>query len=291
MPWDGIAAAISEATGRPFRGREKVPVSGGSINTAYRFTDGARAYFVKLNRPDVQEMFLAEQDGLQELAAAGALRVPRAIASGVAGERAFLVLEWMTLQGRGNWQALGEGLARLHRVTASRHGWHRDNTIGSTPQPNTWAEDWPAFFAEHRLGLQLQLAEARGADPDLVDQGRRLQVELQALFSGYRPRPSLLHGDLWGGNIAFDHARRPVLYDPAVHFGDRECDLAMTELFGRLPDVVYRAYDAVWPRDAGYTVRRDLYQLYHVLNHFNLFGAAYDGQARQLMGRLLAQLH
>lgn len=290
MSWEVIAAAIGEATGRPFRGRDKASVAGGSINAAYRFGDGTRDYFVKLNRPDALAMFEAEREGLEELAAAGAVRVPAVIASGVADERSYLVLEWMNLQGRGDWQALGEELARLHRVTAPAHGWHRDNTIGATPQPNPWTEDWVVFLAEHRLGYQLELAERAGAGAALIDPGRRLQAALPALFSDYRPRPSLLHGDLWSGNIAFDQVRRPVLYDPAVHFGDRECDLAMSELFGRLPDVVYRAYDATWPRDAGYAVRRDLYQLYHVLNHFNLFGGGYAGQAEHLVRRLLGAL-
>ncbi|MCC5858388.1 MAG: fructosamine kinase family protein [Ectothiorhodospiraceae bacterium] len=290
MPWSQIAERIGQATGHPFRGIERTPVAGGSINAAYRLGDGRRNYFVKLNRPDALSQFQAESDGLRELAAAGAIRVPAAVDCGLAGERAFLVLEWITLHGRGDWAALGEGLAHLHECTARRHGWHRDNAIGATPQPNPWTEDWGEFFATQRLGHQLTLAEANGAEPALIDAGRRLQEALPLLFRDHAPSPSLLHGDLWTGNIAFDDGRRPVLYDPAVHYGDRECDLAMSELFGRLPEVVYRAYHAVWPLDPGYPTRRELYQLYHVLNHFNLFGGGYGGQAVTRIRRLLTEL-
>lgn len=288
IDWKAIAAAITEATKRAFTVRDRAPVSGGSINAAYRVSDGERAFFVKLNRAPALPTFEAEWDGLSALADAKATRVPGPVAHGVAGDRAYLILEWLTLHGRGRWEALGEGLARLHRVTAKRFGWEQDNFLGGTAQPNGWHDDWAAFFATQRLGYQLQLAERNGAPAALLTAGERLQQSLSALFDGYRPMPSLLHGDLWSGNIAFDNDRAPVLFDPAVHYGDRECDLAMSELFGRLPDTVYAAYAAVWPLDAGYPVRRELYQLYHILNHFNLFGGTYADQALRLTQRLLA---
>lgn len=288
IDWQAISASISNATERAFTARDRAPVGGGSINAAYRIGDGERAFFIKLNRAEALPTFETECDGLSALAATDAIRVPAPVVHGVAAGRAYLVLEWLTLHGRGRWEALGEQLAQLHRSTAERFGWERDNFLGGTPQPNARHDDWPTFFATHRLGHQLHLAEQAGAPAELLDAGRRLQQAVPMLFDGYRPAASLLHGDLWSGNIAFDNDRAPVLFDPAVHYGDRESDLAMSELFGRLPDRVYAAYAAVWPIDAGYPVRRELYQLYHILNHFNLFGGTYADQALRLTQRLLA---
>ncbi len=290
MPWSAIDDAIAGATGTAYATCHRAPVGGGSINAAYRLEGGGGAWFVKLNHAGALAMFEAEAEGLQELAAAGAIRVPRPLTWGEAGGRSYLVMEWLTLHGRGDNAALGESLAHMHRTTAERHGWHRDNTIGSTEQINTPDSDWVHFYTQRRLRFQLQLAADNGRGGALQRDGERLCERAGALFSDYRPPPSLLHGDLWSGNIAFDDARQPVLYDPAVYYGDRETDLAMSELFGRLPDVAYDAYNAVWPVDAGYPVRRDLYQLYHVLNHLNLFGGMYASQAEHLIGRLLAEV-
>lgn len=288
--WEVIAKTIGDAQGVSFHPRERTPVAGGSINGAWRLGDGRQNVFVKTNDAAQIAMFEAEAEGLVELAAADGLRVPRPVALGTTGEHAWLALEWITLQGRGDWAAMGAGLAAIHQTTAGEHGWNRDNTIGSTPQPNPRTTDWPTFFAEHRLGCQLALAERSGAaGTDLLDAGRHLQQNLTALFSDYRPLPSLLHGDLWSGNVAFDAEQRPVIYDPAVYYGDRESDLAMTELFGRFPEAFYAAYDNAWPVDAGYAVRRDLYQLYHVLNHGNLFGGGYWGQAEKIVRRLITE--
>ena len=290
MPWTDIDAAIADATGAAFQSRQRSPVGGGSINAAYRLEGAEGTWFVKLNRSDAVEMFAAEAEGLLELTGAQAIRIPRPITWGVAGDRSFLIMEWLTLHGRGDWAELGEGLARMHGVTAERHGWHRDNTIGSTPQLNTQDSDWARFYADQRLQFQLGLAHEHGYGGRLTEAGERLCQELPAFFTDYTPSPSLLHGDLWSGNIAFDDKRSPVLYDPAVYYGDRETDLAMSELFGRLPESAYDAYNAVWPVDPGYSVRRDLYQLYHVLNHLNLFGGMYASQARDMIDRLLAEL-
>ncbi|MEX0732105.1 MAG: fructosamine kinase family protein [Aquisalimonadaceae bacterium] len=289
--WDVIAQAVADALGEPFTARERAPVAGGDINDAWRLGDGQRDVFVKTNKAALLGMFEAETEGLSALAAAGGLRVPRPVACGTAGDKAWLALEWVTLQGRGDWAALGAGLATVHRSTATEHGWHRDNTIGSTRQPNARNPEWPAFFAEQRLGYQLDLAEHRGAaGHGLLEAGRRLQQDLPALFGSHQPVPSLLHGDLWSGNVAFDAGRAPVIYDPAVYYGDRESDLAMTELFGHFPDAFYAAYQEAWPLDTGYAVRRTLYQLYHVLNHGNLFGGGYWGQAEGMIGRLIAEM-
>jgi fructosamine-3-kinase len=284
-----LEAGISQTTGKPFELADRRPAGGGCINQGFSLVgaDGRR-FFVKRNEARHEDMFAAEAAGLSELQAAGVLRVPAPICHGLAGDRAFLVLEWLDLDGRGDGAALGRGLAALHRHTRPRFGWHRDNTIGSTPQPNAEDSDWPAFFGERRLAHQLALARRNGAGRDLVAAGENLAERLPAFFPGYIPPPSLLHGDLWGGNYGYVDGA-PALFDPAVYYGDREADLAMTELFGGFPGAFYAAYREAWPLDPGYGVRKTLYNLYHVLNHFNLFGGGYADQARDMIGRLLAQ--
>ncbi len=171
----------------------------------------------------------------------------------------------------------------------SQFGFSQDNFIGTTPQPNAWANDWITFWREQRLGFQLQLAEQNGYGGKLQTLGEKLLGALPLFFTGYTPQPSLLHGDLWGGNHAFLADGTPVVFDPAPYYGDRECDIAMTELFGGYPTDFYAAYRAAYPLDVGYATRRDLYNLYHILNHANLFGGGYAKQAEQMMQSLLAE--
>jgi fructosamine-3-kinase len=185
---------------------------------------------------------------------------------------------------------LGERLAMQHRVTAPRFGWHLENTIGATPQQNAWRDDWVHFFRERRLGVQLDLAFHNGLDSRIVDRGRDLGERCGAFFSSHRPVPSLLHGDLWGGNWGVvAGVREPVIFDPAVYYGDRETDIAMTRLFGGFGPRFYAAYQAAWPLDQAAGTRRTLYNLYHVLNHFNLFGGGYGQQAEAMIDKLLAE--
>ncbi|MGH8629279.1 MAG: fructosamine kinase family protein, partial [Burkholderiales bacterium] len=237
------------------------------------------------------DMFEAEFAGLGDLAHAGAVRVPQPICAGRDAGRAWLVLEYLDLRagGDGGWRRLGAALASQHRRLAARFGWGRDNTIGSTPQPNAWSTDWIAFLRERRLGHQLRLAEANGFGRELADRGARLLDCLPAFFAGYTPQPSLLHGDLWSGNVAFLPGGEPVIFDPAVYYGDREADLAMTELFGAFGGDFYAAYAAAWSPEAGYPIRKRLYNLYHLLNHLNLFGAGYLGECRATIDWLLAR--
>jgi len=148
--------------------------------------------------------------------------------------------------------------------------------------------DWIAFYRAWRLRPQFELARHNAAPRGLLRQGERLLERLEAFFPGYHPMPSLLHGDLWGGNHGYADGV-PVLFDPAVYYGDREVDLAMTELFGGYPADFYAAYREAWPLDPGYRVRKPLYNLYHVLNHFNLFGGGYAAQAEAMVRRLLAE--
>jgi fructosamine-3-kinase len=235
-------------------------------------------------------MFEAEADALRALTATHSVRVPQPIVSGTAAGQAFLVLDYLDLRGRGDAALLGEQMAQLHRVPQTRFGWTHDNWIGSTPQRNAWQHDWIAFWREQRLGFQLALAAQNGYGGALQRDGDMLLARLDALFDGYTPAPSLLHGDLWGGNHAYLADGAPVIFDPALYVGDRECDLAMSELFGGFAPDFYAAYRASWPLDAGYAVRKTLYNLYHILNHANLFGAGYAAQAARMTAALLAQI-
>jgi len=210
---------------------------------------------------------------------------------GSEGAQAWLVLEDIHFgrPGPGSARDAGRRLAALHRRTAPAFGWRRDNTIGATPQPNPWTESWEPFWREQRLGHQLRLAARNGYGGRLQTLGERLMTRLPTLLD-HAPAPSLLHGDLWGGNIGYTVEGEPVIYDPAVYFGDREADLAMTELFGGFGGEFYAGYREAWPLDAGYATRKLLYNLYHVLNHLNLFGGGYGAQAEAMMGRLLAEV-
>ncbi len=293
MPeWGRIIEDIAAATGRRADPVSARPVAGGCINSGWRLDASGGPVFVKTNVPGALEMFEAEREGLEELLAADALRVPRSLATGATSGEAWLAMEWIDAGRAGptTQTRLGEGLAAQHRRAAERFGWHRDNTIGSTPQPNDWSEDWPDFLTERRIGYQLDLAVANGYPDALAARGRRLLEKIGSFFTDYRPRPSLLHGDLWGGNWAADTEGYPFVFDPAVYFGDREADLAMTELFGGFGADFRAAYRGAWPVDPGYETRRHLYNLYHVLNHLNLFGGGYLRQADALIGRLLAAL-
>ena len=289
-PWADIARSIADATERDFIIENRQSIGGGCINTAYHVTGSGRVFFVKINAPRKHDMFIAESAGLREIAQSDVIRVPRPVCDGRNNEASWLVLEHVELGGRRDGRKLGTQLAAMHRITAEKFGWKRGNTIGATAQINTWCDDWLEFWREQRLGFQLQLAAKNGAPRRLLAQGERLLADCAPLLAGRRVEPSLLHGDLWGGNAGFDHDGNPVLFDPAVYYGDRDTDLAMTELFGGFDSDFYAAYDEVHPRVDGYPVRRTLYNLYHILNHFNLFGGNYAQQAEAMVGELLAEL-
>lgn len=247
--------------------------------------------FIKTGPASALDMFEAEAEGLREIEATATVRVPEVYRVGVEDGQAFIEMERLKI-GRCTDaidRMLGERLAAMHRHTAERHGWHRDNTIGLTPQRNPWDGDWVGFFREHRLEFQLDLAAYGGYRGELQDLGRTLAANLDTFFDGYEPAPSLLHGDLWSGNHAAMDGE-PVIFDPAVYYGDRESDLAMTRLFGGYGRGFYSAYEAAWPLEPGHEARNDLYQLYHVLNHLNLFGSGYLGQSLTLLRGLVAKV-
>ena len=235
-------------------------------------------------------MFEAEAEGLAEIAATNTIRVPRVLDCGIRDGQAFIELERLDL-GRGNRDVekmLGEQLAAMHRCTADRHGWHRDNTIGMTPQVNTRSSDWIGFFREQRLLFQLRLAASNGFSGELQQLGGQLADSMHTLFDGYEPEPSLLHGDLWGGNWGAVDGE-PVIFDPAVYYGDRETDIAMTQVFGGFGRAFYKSYESAWPMHEGFGRRNLLYQLYHMLNHLNLFGSGYLGRSLELLRKLTSR--
>ena len=294
MPhWTEIEAAISKATGRTFRCVRRAPVGGGCINAATILDSGDTRFFVKYNRAEQLWMFEAEIAGLSAIAATSSVAVPAPLCAGVAGGDAFLVIQYLPMgpASTATAAALGTQLAALHSLAQPCFGFEMDNAIGSTPQQNPQSDDWVEFFRRHRLEYQLDLANKAGRGGSaLQTKGARLCDGLGGLFAGYSPVPSLLHGDLWSGNYAALKNGAPVIFDPAVYRGDREADLAMTELFGGFPRAFYDAYAAVSPLDPGYLVRRTLYNLYHVLNHLNLFGSGYLRQAEEMLDQLLAEL-
>ena len=292
MNWQAIIQHIESATDQPFSLLKARPLAGGDINAAYRLQAKNISFFVKLNRPERLAMFEAEAAGLQALMQAQSIRVPKPIVYGKTTDHAFLVLEYIALTNLNtrSEQLLGQQLAQLHLQKQAYFGWHRDNTIGSTTQINGQYHDWITFWQEQRLGPQLTLATANGYDSRLQTLGEKLCTNLKPLFSGYQPQPALVHGDLWSGNVAADEQGNPIIYDPACYFGDRETDLAMTELFGGFSPAFYQAYQAVYPLTPGYASRKMLYNLYHILNHLNLFGQSYLHQAETMISKLLADL-
>lgn len=293
MNWAAITKHIVSVTGQAFTARSVQALSGGDINTAFRLQDAHKSYFVKLNRPERVSMFAAEFVGLQELARTKTLRVPQPVAYGQSDTHSFLVLEYLELDGSSpaSDRLLGQQLSYLHQQAQPYFGWHRDNTIGSTLQRNTQTNDWVSFWHEHRLGFQLELAAKNGYNGRLQRTSERLCSELGMFFTDYMPTPALLHGDLWAGNVATDAQGKPVIFDPACYYGDREAELAMTELFGGFSQDFYAAYQDVWPLCEGYSVRKSLYNLYHILNHLNLFGGSYLQQAEIMTAKLLAEIN
>lgn len=289
--WRHISKEITAAIGEAFLVQAGRPVGGGCINSAYLVEDGAHRFFVKTNRASNLAMFEAEAEGLREISATHTIRVPAPICTGTALDSAFLVLEFLDLhpQGEDRAEMLGRQLADMHRVAGTQYGWHRDNTIGSTLQINTPTDNWPEFWRDRRLGPQLVLAASNGHNGTFQRRAEHLMARLDGFFAGYVPPPSLLHGDLWSGNRAYLHSGEPVIFDPAVYYGDREADLAMTELFGGFSTAFYAAYREAFPLDPGYRVRKTLYNLYHVLNHLNLFGGGYSVQAERMIGELLGE--
>ena len=278
---------------------ERAAVGGGSISQALRLRTARGMYLLKLSARGLPGFFAAEARGLRLLEASGAVRVPDVLAYqdskaeqlSVPGSAwGFILLEWLDAAPGASraWsgELLGVGLAALHRAGAREYGLDHDNYIGATPQPNQPLGSWLAFFRERRLGFQAELARRNGYMP--AERARLLERLLARLDQWIDDRgvtPALLHGDLWGGNVIVGPGGAPALIDPAAYYGDREADLAMTRLFGGFTPAFYAAYHEAWTLPAGWQDRVGLYNLYHLLNHMNLFGAGYAAEVDAVLHR------
>ncbi len=279
-----IQKTIEQWAGETITSRRMV--GGGSIADAQKIRlKSGREFFLKTGAQD-RRMFPKEANGLRELRKSGAIRVPEALL--VTDE--LLLLEFIPAArpGGGFFERFGRQFAQLHRLSADSFGFYEDNFIGSTVQLNIplagAASDWVKFYWENRLAFQFRLAEKNGfADDEMRKLFQKLENKIDGILLGSEEPPALLHGDLWSGNFLADSQNQPVIIDPAVYYGHREADLAMTKLFGGFDAGFYAAYRECFPLPAGYDYRENIYKLYHVLNHLNLFGRSYYDQAIHLM--------
>ncbi|WP_341930035.1 fructosamine kinase family protein [Methyloversatilis discipulorum] len=287
---NALATRIATALGVGCTGT--VELTPGRTRRALRIDTGDAPLFVKLLPADRAEVFAAEMEGLALLRDTGCFRVPAARSSGTAGDVAWLALEWLDLKPVStdeDGRAFGKALAALHEVHGELYGLPRDNWLGDSRQENGTSTTWPLFYAQKRLRPQLERLIAEGMRGELIRNLQGIVERVPALFLDYRPAASLLHGDLWHGNAGMVDGQ-PAVFDPAVHYGDREADYAMTELFGGFPISMYAAYQKSAPLDAGAASRRGLYRLYHLLNHTLLFGSAYLRETERTAARLLSEL-
>jgi len=262
-------------------------VSGGCISNAEVIkTKSGKTFFVKTNNNSEKDMFFKEANGLRELAKADVIRVPKVIYA----SDDFIIIENITSQikSKAFWEDFGRDFAKLHKFTNPIFGFHEDNYIGSTPQLNIGSKkeavSWNEFYFNKRLFYQYKLAEKNGyAGEELRNVFSQLVNKIEVVLKGCNPKPSLLHGDLWSGNFITDETGNACLIDPAVYYGHREADLAMTKLFGGFDERFYSAYNEEYTFDYGYEFRENIYKLYHVINHLNLFGNGYYQQAVSLI--------
>jgi protein-ribulosamine 3-kinase len=290
--WPDILKQIQQSTGLSPDLQYIRRVSGGSINSSFVVGSDALQIFVKINHRKHLEMFKAEAAGLSAIENTGTILSPAVLCTGHCNTASFIAMRAIKLQRNvapANYRAFGQQLAALHRCQQSRFGVNLDNTIGTTLQRNTLSVNWFKFWRTYRLGFQLKLAHENNAPLALIEDGQRLNENFEALFDA-PPKASCLHGDLWRGNWGFDESGAAVVFDPAHYFGDRETDIAMTTLFGRAPADFYAAYAAAYPLREGFTNRAAFYNLYHILNHFNLFGGSYANQAHKIILTLLSEL-
>ena len=267
-----------------------LPAEGRIAKRKVRGADGH--YFIKIGSLNDLTLLMSEKIGLEALAVTRAIKVPKVIFVGETSTCSFLICEYLDLKKDNlfSGKILGKQLALLHQNSNEFFGLSEDNWIGLNPQKNHWQENWISFFKKYRLQPQLIWAFERGYRSSLEEKSERLMEVLPLFFDQYKPKPSLLHGDLWSGNWGTINNTTPVIFDPAIYYGDREADMAMTKLFGGFPQVFYDAYNYEWALDYGFKVRQNLYNLYHLLNHLTLFGEVYLRQTIDVLEQLLSEI-
>ena len=267
-----------------------LPAEGRIAKRKVRGADGH--YFIKIGSLNDLTLLMSEKIGLEALAVTRAIKVPKVIFVGETLTCSFLICEYLDLKKDNlfSGKILGKQLALLHQNSNEFFGLSEDNWIGLNPQKNHWQENWISFFKKYRLQPQLIWAFERGYRSSLEEKSERLMEALPLFFDQYKPKPSLLHGDLWSGNWGTINNTTPVIFDPAIYYGDREADMAMTKLFGGFPQVFYDAYNYQWGLDYGFKVRQNLYNLYHLLNHLTLFGEVYLRQTIDVFEQLLSEI-
>lgn len=289
IDWETFSHDLSQSLDRDLEILSTSSVSGGDIHKAYHLHTNHGDYFLKTNDKKALALFESEAHSLRRISETQTLIVPSPLAVGETTSQAWLLMNHLEFGSKGDDRQRGRDLAFLHQQIEphNKFGWDQDNYIGHTLQKNSWQYDWLTFYGQYRLQFQLDLARENGASPHLYEQGLAVIEALPRFFDDYTPKASMLHGDLWAGNSGFLTNGDAVFFDPASYYGDRETDLAMTELFGGYTDDFYHGYREVFPIHEGYERRKPLYNLYHVLNHFNLFGGGYAHQAQRLMEQLL----
>jgi protein-ribulosamine 3-kinase len=278
---------LAELTGKKLKVNKVHSVSGGCISSAWRISTDNEQYFLKEANGSESNLLKAEERGLQELALCSEVKSPLCYGFLKAESKGYLLLEFLELKSHcpQSQSLLGTQLATMHKRTAKKHGFYEDNYIGSQPQINTWTGCWLEFFINCRLMPQVNNTK----NTAIIQKSIKLSNKLPDFFKGYSPSPSLLHGDLWSGNTASLSDATPVIFDPATYYGDRETDIAFTEMFGGFTSGFYEAYSDNYPLHKGYQQRKILYQLYHYLNHANIFGGSYLQKASRILDTLISK--
>ncbi len=287
LNWPQLQDSFQSDFGSSFRIEEASPIQGGDINLAFRLETSQGTFFAKLNTPDMIDLFESEREGLMELAACDALEIPEPILCGKNAGAAFLCMSWLDLSEETDQAGLGEAIAALHQPMGQDFGWSSNNFIGASIQHNDQTQDWPEFFWSMRI--EPQLMRMIEAGPSFSESAMDpIQAKVLHVLRQHTYVASLVHGDLWIGNAATTLEGRPCIYDPAVHWGHAETDLAMARLFGGFGEAFFDAYEVSLPRETGADERMLIYQLYHLLNHYNLFGASYLDRCIKQIGAIMA---
>lgn len=290
MNWKEFSHTLSQTLSQSIHIETAAPVAGGDIHQAFKLHTHTGNYFLKLNQLEALPLFETEVHNLRAIAHSGSILCPKPLGFGRHNEQAWLLMEYLQLTSKGDDFQRGRDLALMHHQInheTKPFGWFENNYIGHTPQLNRWHSDWVGFYGEERLRPQLEMTQLNDAPRQLYERGCELIERLPNWFQNYQPEASLLHGDLWGGNSAFTTSGDAVVFDPACYYGDRETDLAMSQLFGGFSDAFYAGYNEVFPLHRDYAKRKPLYNLYHILNHYNLFGGHYAQQAQGIIEQLL----